>query len=672
MMNEEEAVGLLQSNKQWQTEPEQLEQAPEQPLELPSEVVLEAADGVDKWRVDGTIPKALFAINNAEMGGVDNLPISHMVRTSHAPKGGSTAYGPYQMTTSLVKLYRNNKRDLFNADEIDYINRFIDQGNKFNLYGNNPHYDVDTTELEGYDSKYDYGGRGDLTDPEDMRLYQSVASKIFEDHLASTGGNVEEAIAKWRDSDRATYFEKDVRYKSVVEEALANPEGFEDWKKYVFEGQEYTPITPQGPDRSLMDHGVRFDETEAWGRVNEMDKAVGFARINAEMDNWDSVISDTEVVDTLKQWWEGPEEPNTQYDAISGSYGKDGGVMNIDTAMGRNSVAPVKNIAATVADKLYDWIHEDEKSKNGVAVRDFMVGDIQRALDKAAIGSLVEGTEVAPEVVDLALSMPFGLAATGNKILLRGRRAGTLGKALDNPRELGSHHTDSDTPGVAAYFAEHHEDMGEISIRRFLGDHPLTLEDAPSGFWNPEHVTNQLVKHFPESEKLLRKYLDVTVKKPMEALTNKYMNNEIDTFNYSTKREKIQSDFHKKIQAFIRDSRSDNVQYPNQVEGGISHIIFSEDDFEDITTLKRISPYVYEDHEGRMFKFQGSQIIDIESGDVLDLDKYAEDIVPSKQRSDKVVKADAGESEVTKLEDGVYQDKDGNLFTVKDGSVTSL
>ena len=118
--------------------------------------------------------RAITAVAKVETGGEKDP----FIRTRFIPKGGSTAYGPLQITVSLAKGFNKNKAKTknFTPEEKDYLQRFIQQGAQFNKFGNEP-------DKEGFDPKYDYGGGGDLTSDEDKKLYWSVARKMFNEEL---------------------------------------------------------------------------------------------------------------------------------------------------------------------------------------------------------------------------------------------------------------------------------------------------------------------------------------------------------------------------------------------------------------------------------------------------------------------------------------------------------
>lgn len=118
----------------------------------------------------GEIPYRLYqALANAETGGERNK----FIRTRYAPKQGSSAYGPVQITKGLVD--KSDARGLFQGAGIDkYIDRYQEQGRRFLKYGREPH-------KKGYHTRYDYGGEGDLTSEEDQKKYTQMADILIRD-----------------------------------------------------------------------------------------------------------------------------------------------------------------------------------------------------------------------------------------------------------------------------------------------------------------------------------------------------------------------------------------------------------------------------------------------------------------------------------------------------------
>ena len=150
-------------------------------------------------------PTALYnAISSAEFRGTD----PSFIRTRHSEaEGGSTAYGPVQITSTLM----GEKRGELNltSDEDKYVDRFLEQGRRFNKYGNEP-------DLPGYDPKYDYGGAGDLTSEQDQELYRSVAEKLINLMWREKDEDIESFLERWRGVPR----QQDEDYYKAFDKSL--------------------------------------------------------------------------------------------------------------------------------------------------------------------------------------------------------------------------------------------------------------------------------------------------------------------------------------------------------------------------------------------------------------------------------------------------------------------
>lgn len=175
------------------------------------------------------------AFAEAETGGESNP----WIRTKVTPEGGSTAYGPVQITRTLAEQYLKNKKDLFDKEELDFLKRFIKQGQMFAKFGREP-------DKKGYDPRYDYGGGGDLTSEEDKALYESMAKKMLLDHYTRNGSDIEKTIKEWRFGAASKKgFEDDPRYftKIVTQFAQQKPEELESPRK--FQAQERDETQPK-------------------------------------------------------------------------------------------------------------------------------------------------------------------------------------------------------------------------------------------------------------------------------------------------------------------------------------------------------------------------------------------------------------------------------------------
>ena len=155
------------------------------------------------------------AIAFAETGGWENP----WIRTSNAPVGGSTAYGPVQLTGGQNSMIANvilgnaslDYNDL-TKEEQDFLELYREQAGDFAKWG------LVNPNTEGYDEKYDYGPKGsiwnifgeieNLSNPQgtgivgsrqDYRdLYKSVSMKLIEAEYSRLGGNFEKFLAEWR------------------------------------------------------------------------------------------------------------------------------------------------------------------------------------------------------------------------------------------------------------------------------------------------------------------------------------------------------------------------------------------------------------------------------------------------------------------------------------------
>jgi hypothetical protein len=116
---------------------------------------------------------------------------SGFIRTRHAPPEGSSAYGPLQITKTLMVLAKPRLIESLSEEEADYVNRFIEQADKFLKYGREP-------DKEGYHERYDYGGQGDLTSTKDRELYKSVGKKLIELVYNDAGKDLDRFIQQWR------------------------------------------------------------------------------------------------------------------------------------------------------------------------------------------------------------------------------------------------------------------------------------------------------------------------------------------------------------------------------------------------------------------------------------------------------------------------------------------
>ena len=157
-----------------------------------------------------TINPIYQALAQAETGNEQDP----WIRTKHRPEQGSTAYGPVQLTRSLAEGYRTKQADMFEPNELEYLDRFLQQGDLFNHYGAEP-------DREGYDPRFDYGGGGNLNTPEDQALYQQVTGKMINEIFERNDGDLEKTWSEWRFGPKGG---KDERYAKAFYKKLKGGE----------------------------------------------------------------------------------------------------------------------------------------------------------------------------------------------------------------------------------------------------------------------------------------------------------------------------------------------------------------------------------------------------------------------------------------------------------------
>jgi len=150
------------------------------------------------------VPKLTIydAISQAETGSFDDPWIR---TTAKDTPGGSTAYGPVQITGTKARDYA--KRKILSPEMIEYVNNvYGPMMDRFAEYGNEP-------EKEGYSPIYDYGGSGDLTDDEKTQYLKLADEMLAYDYVLSQGDD-DAFIRAWRGTG------DDERYNQVVRQVL--------------------------------------------------------------------------------------------------------------------------------------------------------------------------------------------------------------------------------------------------------------------------------------------------------------------------------------------------------------------------------------------------------------------------------------------------------------------
>lgn len=134
-----------------------------------------------------TIDRIYNAVAFAETGGESNP----WIRTRLRPAGGSTAYGPAQLTIGKAEDYFTRHHKALAQFQAFFI-RFQAQACKFLRWGG-----VDN--LPDGLKKYDYGGAGDISgNTSDMRDYVRFCKAIMQIDLQGVDYNLGRFIEKWR------------------------------------------------------------------------------------------------------------------------------------------------------------------------------------------------------------------------------------------------------------------------------------------------------------------------------------------------------------------------------------------------------------------------------------------------------------------------------------------
>lgn len=150
---------------------------------------------------------------------------------------GSTAYGPVQLTASLVRRLLNEDGELnydkfnnpsgksrwYNLDNInmDYVNRFLEQSALFNKYGGADFPEGGVDPITGEDvSRYNYGGPGDLISQQDREDYQKLVIEMLKGEFNALQGDdrspnkhpltIRNIAQRWRSWGVETSYAEDV------------------------------------------------------------------------------------------------------------------------------------------------------------------------------------------------------------------------------------------------------------------------------------------------------------------------------------------------------------------------------------------------------------------------------------------------------------------------------
>lgn len=139
--------------------------------------------------------EALYSgIVHAETGGMKD-PWIRTGQPDSTVGGTSTAYGPAQITGSLMQDMVSRYPQAFTDEELEYANNFIDQARVMAARPNDP--------------TFGYGKKGVMgSTPQFRKTYSSIAKKIIEILDSENGGDYNKLIQRWRGVEDSAYSTK--------------------------------------------------------------------------------------------------------------------------------------------------------------------------------------------------------------------------------------------------------------------------------------------------------------------------------------------------------------------------------------------------------------------------------------------------------------------------------
>jgi hypothetical protein len=149
-------------------------------------------EAMDRSRIskgsDGSLTdivyRSLVAAETGSLGQMDVDDPRRFIRTRADTK--SSAFGPAQITMGLMRSFLEKNRDTLSDEEIEFAERFIQQGKRF-------------LSSPAQDPVYGLGGTGDIIQSDkDKELYERLAKKLVSQTLESSGQDPLSAAREWR------------------------------------------------------------------------------------------------------------------------------------------------------------------------------------------------------------------------------------------------------------------------------------------------------------------------------------------------------------------------------------------------------------------------------------------------------------------------------------------
>lgn len=144
------------------------------------------------------------AFAEAETGSFENK----YIRTTFQPKGGSTAFGPVQITSTKAADYaglnpKGRKTAVISPESVEFVKDvLLPMQEKMSKYGGK--------DMKPGFEDYDYGGSGQFDVKKYKEAYEKLAKEMLKFDYESSKGDINQTIRKWRGTG------DDERYNKVV------------------------------------------------------------------------------------------------------------------------------------------------------------------------------------------------------------------------------------------------------------------------------------------------------------------------------------------------------------------------------------------------------------------------------------------------------------------------
>ena len=141
----------------------------------------------DKDEELSEVEKTYKSISSAETAAEEDP----WIRTRVVPKGGSSAFGPAQVTMGKAIDYADRSDQTGMSEEsVDFIdNTLVPMQEKMLKYGGK--------DMKPGFEAFDYGGKGDFKE-EDKAKYEKMSKEMIKHDLENTDGDKEKFLKKWR------------------------------------------------------------------------------------------------------------------------------------------------------------------------------------------------------------------------------------------------------------------------------------------------------------------------------------------------------------------------------------------------------------------------------------------------------------------------------------------